>query len=107
MQVVQTGQLLGNRWCREAADEAPAHSQDSWLAGDESGGETQINIVYRLSNHDRILFQARAGGDRPSEAGCRFVEVVRTPREYECQAEVVAGGSGIAAVRFSVLAVRR
>ena len=107
MQVTQTGHHLGNEWCREASDEVRPHSTDTWLAGDESGGETQIHIIYRLSNHDKILFQARASEDRPAEVGCRFIDVVRTPREYECQAEVVAGVSGIAAVRFSVLAVRR
>ena len=106
MRVAQTGERLGNRWCRSPEDEVRTHSSDSWLAGDESGA-TELNIVYLLPNHDRVLFQASAAKDRPAGASCAFVDVVRTPREYECQAEVVAGGSGIAFVRFSVLTVRR
>lgn len=106
MHVTQTGHRLGNKWCREPADKVGSRSSDSWLAGDESG-ETQIHIVYQLENHDKILYQAGVSKERPTEVGCSFVDVVRTPREYECQAEVVAGGSGIAFVRFSVVAVRR
>jgi hypothetical protein len=106
MRVTQDGHRLGNKWCREPADEIGSRSSDSWLAGDESG-DTQIHIVYLLENHDKILFQARVSNERPTDVGCSFVDVVRTPREYECRAEVVAGGSGIAFVRFSVAAVRR
>jgi hypothetical protein len=106
MHVTQTGHLLGNKWCREPADEVGSRSSDSWLAGDESG-DTQIHIIYLLENHDKILFRAQVSDERPTDVGCSFVDVVRTRREYECQAEVVAGGSGIAFVRFSVVAVRR
>jgi hypothetical protein len=106
MHVTQTGHRLGNKWCGEPADEVGSRSSDSWLAGDDSG-DTQIHIVYLLENRDKILFQARVSKERPTDVGCSFVDVVRTPREYECQAEVVAGGSGIAFVRFSVVAVRR
>jgi hypothetical protein len=106
MRVIQTGNRLGNQWCREPADEVGSRSSDSWLAGDESG-DTQIHIIYLLENHDKILFRAGVSSERPTDVGCSFVDVVRTPREYECQAEVVAGGSGIAFVRFSVVAVRR
>jgi hypothetical protein len=106
MRVVQTGNRLGNEWCREPADEVGSRSSDSWLAGDESG-DTQIHIIYLLENDDKILFRAGVSDERPTDVGCSFVDVVRTRREYECQAEVVAGGSGIAFVRFSVVAVRR
>lgn len=106
MHVTQTGHRLGNRWCREPADEVGSRSSDAWLAGDESG-DTQIDIVYLLANHDKIVFQASVTKQGPTEVRCSFVDVVRTPREYECQAELVGGGSGIAFVRFSVLAVHR
>jgi hypothetical protein len=107
MRVASIGHNLSNNWCREPDDVVRAHASDQWIGGDESGHPTHLHIVYLLANNDKILFQAHTAKDRPAEAGCAFVEVVRTPREYECQAEVVANGSGIAFVRFSVLAVHR
>src|SRR5262249_25497512 len=67
MRVAYTTDRLGNQWCREAADGVPAHSTDRWLAGDASGGETEITIVYLLSNGDKIWYLARAAKDRPAE----------------------------------------
>ena len=83
-----------------------AHTTNAWLAGDESGS-TELYIDYLLENGDRLLFLAQVDKAGPTKVGCSFVVVVRTPREYECQAEDVASVPGIAAVRFSVLNVRR
>jgi hypothetical protein len=107
MRVATTGHALGNKWCSEPEDAVRSHGSSAWIGGDESGRPTHLQISYLLANHDRVLFQARVANDKPTETGCAFVEVVRTPREYECQAEIVAGGTGIAFVRFSVLSVRR
>ena len=78
-----------------------AHATNAWHAGDESG-PTELSISYLLANGDRVFFQARVAKTKPTEVGCSFVEVVRTPREYECQAEDVASAGGVAAVRFTV-----
>jgi hypothetical protein len=107
MRVASTGQQQSNKWCSEPGDVVRPRGSDAWIGGDEAGRPTHLHIVYLLANHDRVLFQARVAKDKPTETGCAFVEVVQTPREYECQAEIVAGGTGIAFVRFSVLATRR
>ena len=105
IRVASTGERVGNKWCREPED-VRVHTTDAWLAGDKSGS-TELQISYLLENGDRVLFLARVGRVGPTRVGCSFVEVVRTPREYECKAEDVASVPGIAAVRFTVLAVRR
>jgi hypothetical protein len=106
MRVIQDGHGLTNEWCRSPEDYVHARSTDAWLAGDKSG-DTSIHIVYLLPNGDKVLFRAGITKDRRGDVGCSFVEVVRTPREYECRAEVVASVPGIAAVRFTVLTANR
>jgi hypothetical protein len=105
LRVAQTGLRTTNRWCREPED-VPERASDTWLGGDPSG-LTELTIGYLLGNGDRVLFVARVGQSPPASVSCAFVEEVRTHRDYECRAEDVASGSGIAFVRFSVLAVRR
>lgn len=105
IRLASTGGRLGNKWCHEPED-VRAHATNSWLAGDESGS-TELTIDYLLENGDRLLFLAQVDKSGPTKVACSFVDVVRTPREYECQAEDVASVPGIAFVRFSVLSVRR
>jgi hypothetical protein len=101
MRVKQYGNGLGTEWCRVPEDLVRAHSTSSWLAGDSSA-EVSVNIVYLLDNGDEVLFFAQISKARGSETGCSFVQVVRTPREYECSSEVVASAPTIAFVRFFV-----
>jgi hypothetical protein len=103
MEVTQTGNGVTNEWCRAPEDVVPAGRSNGWLAGDDSG-DVDVNIVYRLQNGDEVLFVARVRKAGGTETGCSFLRVVRTPREFECEAEVVAAGSGVAFVRFSVRA---
>jgi hypothetical protein len=105
LRVAQTGHLPTNQWCREPQD-VPARATDGWLGGDRSG-TTELTIGYLLENGDRILFIARVGESGAATVSCALLQEVRTRRDYECRAEDVASGTGIAFVRFSVLAVRR
>jgi hypothetical protein len=106
IQVAQTGLGLTNEWCRSPADEVRAHATNGWRASDDTG-DTELHIVYLLDNGDRVLFRARIAKDGPTDVGCSFVEVVRPPREYVCQAETVGAADNFAFVRFSLLPVRR
>ena len=100
LRVATVGQNASNKWCREPED-VHAHATNAWLAGDESG-PTVISVSYLLGNGDHVFFQARLTKNKQTAVGCSFVEVVRTPREYECQAEDVASAGSVAAVRFTV-----
>ena len=100
LRVATVGQNAGNKWCKEPED-VHAYATNAWLAGDESG-PTAISVSYLLGNGDHVFFQARLTKNKQTGIGCSFVEVVRTPREYECQAEDVASAGSVAAVRFTV-----
>jgi hypothetical protein len=103
MRVTQIGNGVTDEWCRAPEDDVRAGSTNAWLAGDNSGG-IDVNIVYRLENGDEVLFLARILKTGGTETACSFIRVLRTRREYECQADVVASAPSIAFVRFSVLA---
>ena len=82
----------------------PAHSSDrSWLIGN-TDGTVDVHLLYRLENGDEIRFIARLHKPKKTEAACSFTDVVRARAEYECVADVVAGGSEVAFVRFTVRA---
>lgn len=103
MQVTQDGHGTSNQWCRVPEDEVPAHSSNTWHIADNTPPVT-MHIVYRLHNGDEILFQAQLRKPEGTRAGCSFVTVVRTPRQYECKAEVTVAGPDVAYVKFIVLA---
>ena len=103
MQVTQDGHGVSNQWCRVPEDEVPAHSSNTWHIADNTPPVT-THIVYRLHNGDEILFQAQLRKPEGTRAGCSFVTVVRTPRQYECKAEVTVAGPDVAYVKFIVLA---
>ena len=102
MQVTQDGKGISNQWCRVAEDEVPAHSSNTWHVADDNP-PVAAHIVYRLRNGDEILFQAELRKPEGTQAGCSFVKVVRTPRQYECKAEVTIAGPDVAYVKFIVL----
>jgi hypothetical protein len=101
MQVTQDGHGITNQWCRVPGDEVPAHSSNTWHIADRTS-PVMMHIVYRLQNGDVILFQAQLRKPEGTGAGCALVKVVRTPREYECQAEVALAGADFAYVGFTV-----
>ena len=106
IRVAQTGMGLTNEWCREPADDVNPHASNGWRAGDDTG-DTDLDIVYLLDNGDRVLFRARVSKGGPTDVGCLYVEVVRPPRDYVCQAETVGAADNFAFVRFSLLPIRR
>lgn len=76
-------------WCRAAAGKVPARSSATiGMAGSNSSGAS-LDITYRLQNGDEIRFQAglRFPLSR-GNASCSLVRVVRSPRRYECKAEL-------------------
>ena len=92
---------IPHQWCRVPEDEVRAHSSDPWhIAG--RFPPLSIGIVYRLENGDEIFFWAGLIKPEGTRAGCGFVKVVRTPRQYECQAEVGIAGPDFAYVAFTV-----
>jgi hypothetical protein len=102
MQVTQYGNGVPNQWCRVPKDEVPAHSSNTWHVADNTPPVT-MHIVYRLQNGDEILFRADLRKPEGTQTGCSFVKVQRTPRRYECKAEVAVAGPDIAYVKFIVL----
>jgi hypothetical protein len=102
MQVTQDGHGLSNEWCRVPGGEVAAHSSNTWHVAD-STAPVSMHIVYRLQNGDKILFQAELRKPEGTKTGCSFVEVVQTPRPFECKAEVTIAGPDFAYVGFIVL----
>jgi hypothetical protein len=92
----------GNFWCRAPHDDVLAHKGNQWILGAESGAMSMY-LRYRLKNGDEILFRAQLRSPSGIETGCSFVHVVKTPREYECSAEVSGGASHVAFVKFLIL----
>jgi hypothetical protein len=101
MQVTQYGAGITNQWCRVPADEVHAHSSNTWHIADNAA-PVMMHIAYRLKNGDVILFQAQLRKPEGTQTGCSFVNVVRTPRQYECQAEVAFAGPDFAYATFIV-----
>jgi hypothetical protein len=104
LKLLQLGHGINDVWCDEPEDDVPAHSSDrSWLIG-STHGTVDVHLLYRLENGDEIRFTARLHKPNKTEAACSFTDVVRARTEYECVAEVVAGGSEVAFLRFTVRA---
>jgi hypothetical protein len=102
MHVTQDGHALSNQWCRVPEDQVRAHSSNTWHIADNTA-PVSMHIVYRLHNGDEILFQAELRKPEGTKTGCSFVEVVRTPRQFECKAEATSAGTDFAHVKFIVL----
>lgn len=101
LQVTHYGLGLTDEWCRVPEDEVRAHSSNPWhIAAHDP--PLSIAINYRLKNGDVIRFRAELSKPEGARAGCSFVDVVRSPRQYECQAEVGLAGPDFAYVSFIV-----
>jgi hypothetical protein len=101
-QLLSEGYSLGNYWCHEPAGDVHAHASNQWAIGEKSG-PISLHLLYRLKNGDEISFVAQLRKPEGIETGCSFRQVVRTPREYECSAEVSASGRDVAFVKFLIL----
>ena len=104
LKLLQLGHGVSDVWCDEPEDDVRAHSSDrSWLIG-TTHGTVDVHLLYRLDNGDEIRFTARLGKPKETEAGCSFTDIVRARAAYECVADVVASGSEVAFVKFTVRA---
>jgi hypothetical protein len=102
LQLLQLSYGLHDVWCDEPEDEIRPRSSDrSWLVGDTQGS-VSVFLRYRLENGDEIGFTATLRMPDGTKAGCSFSDAGPRRTDYECLAEVVAGASEVAFVKFIV-----
>lgn len=96
-----------NTWCSRPSDNVPAHTSNSWKAGDDFFG-TEIEVQYhgpRASlggNGIRVVFFARTGTpfNKHPSASCKFL--AEPVRPFLCVADLTGGNGHHPRVLFGV-----